>query len=49
MDSLMLGIAACVFCFITGMYTAHMIDKDRGCTVTYAQGKEVHVMTGVKP
>jgi len=48
MDSLMLGIACCVFSFITGMYTAHMIDKDRGCMVTYSKGNEVHVMVGVK-
>lgn len=49
MDRLWLGIACCVFCFITGMYVAHMIDKDRGCIVTYSKGNEVHVATGVKP
>jgi hypothetical protein len=41
-------VACCVFCFITGMYVSRMIDKDRGCTVTFTQGKETHVMTGVK-
>jgi hypothetical protein len=48
MDRIWLGIACCVFSFITGMYTAHMIDKNRGCMVTYSKGNEVHVMVGVK-
>ena len=41
-----LTIACCIFSFITGMYVAHMIGKDRGCTVTYSKGKEVHVLVG---
>ena len=41
-------IACCVFSFITGMYTAHMIDKDRGCTVKFSHGTETHVLTGRK-
>jgi hypothetical protein len=41
-------IACCVFSFITGMYTAHMIDKDRGCTVKFSHGNETHVLTGRK-
>ncbi len=39
-------IACCVFSFITGMYIAVMITKDRGCTVTYSKGNEMHVMVG---
>jgi hypothetical protein len=39
-------IACCVFSFITGMFIAHMIEKDRGCTVTFSKGNEVHVMAG---
>jgi hypothetical protein len=41
-------IACCVFCFITGMYVAHMIDKGRGCTVAFSRGNVTHVMVGVK-
>ena len=36
----------CILSFIIGMYTTVMITKDRGCTVTYSKGKEVHVMVG---
>jgi hypothetical protein len=39
-------IACCVFTFITGMFIAHMIEKNRGCTVTFTKGNEVHVMVG---
>ena len=46
MDSLMLGIVACVFCFITGMFLAHMIEAGRGCTVTFVQGKETNIIVG---
>jgi hypothetical protein len=46
MDNFLLGLACCVFCFITGMYAAHMIEKDRGCTVTYSKDNKVHVMVG---
>ena len=46
MDSLMLGIAACVFCFITGMYTAHMIEAGRGCKVQVVRGQVITVTTG---
>jgi hypothetical protein len=41
-------VACCVFCFITGMYTAHMIEKDRGCTVTFTKDNVTHVVTGFK-
>lgn len=41
-------VACIVFSFITGMYFAHMIEKDRGCTVTFERGNEVHIMTGMK-
>lgn len=39
-------IACCVFSFITGMYIAVLVTKDRGCTVTYSKGNEMHVMVG---
>lgn len=41
-------IACCVFSFITGMFVAHMIEKNRGCTVSFERGKEVHILTGIK-
>jgi hypothetical protein len=41
-------IACCLFSFITGMYIAHMIDKNQGCTVTFDKGSEVHVLIGRK-
>ena len=41
-------IACCVFSFITGMFTAHMIEKDRGCTVTFDKGNETHILIGTK-
>lgn len=45
MDNKLL-ILCIVMAFIIGMYTAVLITKDRGCTVTYAKDKEVHVMVG---
>lgn len=39
-------ILCCVLSFIIGMYTTVVITKDRGCTVTYSKGQEVHVMVG---
>lgn len=39
-------IACCLFSFITGMYLAHNIEAGRGCTVTFIQGKETHVLLG---
>ena len=48
MDKVMLFITCCVFSFITGMYTAHMIDKDKVCTVSFSRGNVTHMMTGVK-
>lgn len=39
-------IACCIFSFITGMYIAHMVQKDRGCTVEISRGQETHVYTG---
>ena len=41
-------IACCLFSFITGMYIAHMIDKDQGCTVTFDKGHEMHILIGRK-
>lgn len=38
--------ACCVFSFIVGMFIAHMIEKNRGCTVTFTKGNEVHMMVG---
>jgi hypothetical protein len=43
---LKLILLCCLFSFITGTYTAVMVTKDRGCTVTYSKGNEVHIMTG---
>jgi hypothetical protein len=48
MDKVMLFMVCCVFSFITGMYTSHMIDKDRGCTVKFSHGNETHILTGRK-
>ncbi|CAB4129387.1 hypothetical protein UFOVP118_27 [uncultured Caudovirales phage] len=39
-------IACCLFSFVTGMYAVHMIEAGRGCTVTFVQGKETHVLMG---
>ena len=39
-------IACCVFCFISGVYVAHIIEMDRGCTVNVERGKEAHVYIG---
>ena len=41
-------LACCVFSFITGMFIAHMIEKDRGCTVSFVKGNETHVLIGSK-
>jgi hypothetical protein len=43
---LKLILLCCAFSFITGTYTAVMVTKDRGCTVTYSKDNEVHVMVG---
>jgi hypothetical protein len=45
MDNKLLAVCL-VFSFITGLYTAVMVTKDRGCTVTYSKDNEVHVMVG---
>jgi len=39
-------IACCIFSFITGMYAAQIIQLNRGCTVSFVQGKETHVLLG---
>lgn len=39
-------IACCLFCFITGMYCAVLIEKDRGCTVEVQRGQVVTVTVG---
>lgn len=41
-------IACCIFSFITGMYIAVMIEKDRGCTVSFSKNNETHVIIGRK-
>ena len=41
-------ITCCVLCFIMGMYTAHMIEKDRGCTVAFSKSNVTHIFTGIK-
>jgi hypothetical protein len=41
-------VACCLFSFITGMYFAVMIEKDRGCTVSFKRGSETHIMIGSK-
>lgn len=41
-----LFIACLLFSFITGCFTCILVTKDRGCTVTFSKGQEVHVMTG---
>lgn len=46
MDNLMLGITACVFCFITGMFTAHMIEQGRGCKIEMTRGQVTIITTG---
>jgi hypothetical protein len=43
---LKLILLCCLFSFITGLYIAVMVTKDRGCTVTYSKDNEVHVMVG---
>lgn len=47
MDKLL--VACCIFSFITGMYVAHMIEKDRGCVVSFKEGKETHMFIGSTP
>jgi len=39
-------IACCVFCFISGMYVAHMLEKDMGCIVSFSRGNETHILIG---
>lgn len=45
MDNKLLALCL-VMAFIIGMYTTVLITKDRGCTVTYSKGNEVHVVIG---
>jgi hypothetical protein len=47
-DTTILVIACCVFSFVVGVYTTLIIEKDRGCTVTFSKGNETHVLTGRK-
>jgi len=39
-------IACCVFSFITGMYFAHIIEKDKGCVVSFSRGNQTHILIG---
>lgn len=45
-DTTKLLIACFVFNFIVGAFCAVMIQKDRGCTVTYRHGSQTVVMVG---
>jgi hypothetical protein len=45
MDNKLL-IVCLVLSFIVGMYSAVMLTKDRGCTVSFKQGNETHVTIG---
>jgi len=39
-------IACSIFSFITGMYVAHMVVEEKGCTITFVQGKQTQVFMG---
>ena len=39
-------IACCIFSFITGIYSAHIIEESHGCTVKFVQGKVTHILIG---
>jgi|GEM_PF-5563996 len=39
-------VACCVFSFITGMFTAHMIEQGRGCRIEVAHGQVTTVTIG---
>jgi hypothetical protein len=41
-------LACCLFCFITGMYCAVLIEQGRGCTVEVARGQVITVTVGKK-
>jgi hypothetical protein len=41
-------IACCVFSFITGMYIAVLVTKDKGCTVEFKRGQESHIVVGTR-
>ena len=47
MDNKLLAVCL-VLSFIVGMYSAVMITKDRGCTVTFRHGNETTVVVGAK-
>ena len=38
--------ACMLFCFIIGMFVAHMIEMGHGCTITVERGREAHVYIG---
>lgn len=42
-------IACCVFSFITGMYVAHIIEKNKGCVVSFSRGNQTHILIGKNP
>lgn len=39
-------IACCTFFFITGMFVAHMIEMNHGCTITVERGNQARVYIG---
>ena len=41
-------VACMVFSFITGMFTAHMIEQGRGCVVEVTHGQVTTVTIGSK-
>ncbi len=51
-DTTKIFVIALAFAFLTGMYTAIVLNLGRevsaskGCSVTYSHGQEVHVLVG---
>lgn len=39
-------VACCLFCFISGVYVAHLIEMGHGCTITVERGNQAHVYIG---
>lgn len=39
-------VACCIFSFITGMFTAHMIEAGRGCRIEMTRGQVTIVTMG---
>lgn len=41
-------IMCCGLSFICGMFVVVLVEKNKGCTVTYKHGDQVHVLIGRK-